>query len=105
MKTGWSSLAMKEADGDVERVRVLSTALPNGYRLVVGDATKRTAAIETTVLEGFCWAFIGVVALGIFGGYRFSRDVHRRFANMTAAADAIIQGDFNRRIPVRGPPA
>jgi signal transduction histidine kinase len=100
--SGWSTIRMKEADGDVERVRVLATPLPTGYRLIVGDAVKRNEAIEATVLEGFCWAFIGVVVLGIFGGYRFSRDVHRRFANMTAAADAIIQGDFNRRIPVLG---
>ena len=38
--------------------------------------------------------------IGILGGYRFSRAVHRRFARMTAAADAIIQGDMQRRIPV-----
>jgi signal transduction histidine kinase len=99
---GWSVLPMKEADGDVEQVRALATGLPGGYRLIVGDAVKRTAGIETIVLGGFAWAFAGVVAIGLFGGYHFTRDVHRRLANMTTAADAIIQGDLSRRIPVEG---
>ncbi len=100
--SGWSVLQMRERDGDLERVRALTISLPNGVRLVVGDAMKRTAAIETTVLAGFCWAFAGVLALGILGGYCFSRAVHRRLANMTAAADAIVQGDLDRRIPLEG---
>jgi signal transduction histidine kinase len=99
---GWSILQMREQDGDLEQVRALAVRLPNGVELVVGDAMKRTAAIETTVLAGFCWAFTGVVALGILGGYCFSRAVHRRLANMTAAADAIIHGDLDRRIPLEG---
>jgi signal transduction histidine kinase len=99
---GWSVLNMKESDGDIERVRALTTALPDGSYLIVGDAVKRNAGIEMTVVEGFCWAFVGVVLIGILAGYRFSRDVHRRFAQMTAAADEIVLGEFSRRIPVAG---
>jgi len=99
---GWSVLQMKEQDGDIEPVRAFTTRLPGGYRLIVGDAVKRTAGIEMIILQGFGWAFAGVVAIGLIGGYHFTRNVGRRLTNMTAAADAIIQGDLNRRIPVEG---
>ena len=55
----------------------------------------RLAAIYTV-------AFAGVVVLGIAGGYGLSYGMHRRLAAMTGAAEAIIDGDLDRRIPVRG---
>jgi signal transduction histidine kinase len=102
LPVGWSALRMRWHDGELVRVRVLTTDLPDGSRLSVGDDEKGTAALERTILEGFGWAFAGVVALGIFGAYCFSRAVHRRLADMTAAANAIIQGDLSRRIPAQG---
>jgi len=51
---------------------------------------------------GFGWAFAGVVVLGILGGLGLSYDVHRRLNAMSGAAEAIINGDFARRIPMRG---
>ncbi len=88
--------------GPAESLRVLTTTLPQGYRLVVGDDDERSEALQETVLQGFGWAFAGVVVLGVLGGYGLSFDVHRRLAAMTGAAEAIIDGDLARRIPVRG---
>jgi signal transduction histidine kinase len=99
---GWSKLRMAERSGKTEKVRVLTTTLPGGYRLVVGDDDDRSEVLQKTVLQGFAWAFAGVVLLGVLGGWGLSHDVHRRLANMTGTAEAIIQGDLDRRIPVRG---
>ena len=99
---GWSDLRTVQPDGRPESLRVLTFALPEGYRLVVGDDDERADALEKAVLQGFLWAFAGVVVLGIAGGYGLSYDMHRRLAAMTGAAEAIIDGDLERRIPVRG---
>ena len=99
---GWSNLLTTQRGGETESIRVLATTLPEGYRLVVGDDDERSEALQQTVLRGFAWALAGVVVLGILGGYGLSHDVHRRLATMTGAAEAIIDGDLARRIPVRG---
>ena len=97
---GWSKASAAEpGDGSI---RVLTTTLPGGYRLLVGDDDDRNDALQRTVLRNFGWAFAGVVLLGMLGGWRLSHDVHRRLANMTGTAEAIIEGDLGRRIPVRG---
>ncbi|MGH6971499.1 MAG: HAMP domain-containing protein, partial [Caulobacteraceae bacterium] len=99
---GWSSLPTSRAGGEAQSLRVLTTDLPEGYRLVVGADDERSEGLQATVLEGFVWAFAGVVLLGALGGYGLSRDVSRRLAAMTGAAEAIVDGDLARRIPVRG---
>ena len=99
---GWTTITLPRRRGGTEATRLLTTTLPGGYRLVVGDDDDESAAIQKTVAEGFIWAFAGVVALGILGGYGLSHTVHRRLATMTGAAEAIIDGDLARRIPVSG---
>jgi len=99
---GWSTLRMTPPGGGPESLRVLTTTLPEGYRLVIGDDDEQTEALEGAVLQGFGWALAGVVVLGALGGYGLSYGVHRRLAAMTGAAEAIIDGDLARRIPVRG---
>jgi signal transduction histidine kinase len=98
---GWSELPKRQSRGETESIRVLTTTLPEGYRLVIGDDDERTEALQGAVVQGFAWAFAGVVVLGILGGYGLSHNVHRRLAAMSGAAEAIIDGDLARRIPVR----
>jgi signal transduction histidine kinase len=99
---GWSQIRSRRDGGHSESVRVLTYALPQGYRLIVGDDNQRSEALQRAVLAGFVWAFAGVVVLGIAGGYGLSYEMHRRLSAMTAAAEAIIDGDLARRIPLRG---
>jgi signal transduction histidine kinase len=83
------------------KVRVLAVALPDGYRLLVGDDDEKIEALEDAVMRAFRWALAGMVLLGVGGGYALSRGVHRRLAAITGTAEAIIDGDLARRIPVR----
>ncbi|HEY1449126.1 MAG TPA: HAMP domain-containing sensor histidine kinase [Caulobacteraceae bacterium] len=99
---GWSVTRRRGARSEPQTLRILATKLPGGYRLLVGDDDERNETLQHSVLQTFAWAFAGVVVLGILGGYGLSRDVHRRLATMTAAAEAIIDGDLARRIPERG---
>jgi signal transduction histidine kinase len=99
---GWSKVQVLQRDGEVEPIRVLTVALPGGYRLLVGDDEERIEALDGAVLRGFGWAFAGVVILGVAGGFALSRDVHRRLAAISGTAEAIIDGDLSRRVPVKG---
>ncbi len=98
---GWS-IIHRPAPHQREKVRVLAVALPDGHRLLVGDDDEKIEALEEAVMQAFRWALVGVVLLGVVGGYALSRDVHRRLAAITGTAEAIIDGDLARRIPVRG---
>lgn len=98
---GWSGLAMPARGDEAEAVRVLATELPGGYRLIVGDDDDRSEALQRTVLQGFAWAFAGIVVLGFLGGFGLSRGMHRRLAAISRTAEAIIDGDLERRVPTR----
>jgi len=99
---GWTVQRHKDGLGRVEAIRVLTVALPDGYRLLVGDDEERIETLDGAVLRGFGLAFIGVVVLGVLGGYALSRDMHRRLAAISGTAEAIIDGDLARRVPLKG---
>ena len=95
---GWTSLRRDHG----ESLRLYSVALPDGYKLVVGDDEERVETLDEAVIRGFGLAFLGVMILGAAGGYALSRGVNRRIAAISGAAEAIIDGDLSRRVPVRG---
>lgn len=97
---GWS--IAREPSGEGERMRVLTVALPQGYILQVGDDEERIEALDSAVLQGFAWALLGVVLLGGAGGLALSAAVGRRLGAISDTAEAIIDGDLHRRVPVRG---
>jgi signal transduction histidine kinase len=99
---GWQVVAFKGVDGPDQHLRVYALNLPDGNRLLVGEDVKREEALDGVVLGGFAWAFVGVVVIGIGLGYGLSRDVHRRLTAISATAEAIIDGDLSRRVPVAG---
>jgi signal transduction histidine kinase len=98
---GWSTDHLKLAHR-TETLRVYTQVLPGGYRLMVGDDAGRIDALEQSVLGAFVLAFGGVVALGIAAGFALSRAVQRRMAAISGTAEAIIDGDLARRVPVGG---
>ncbi|MBV8682604.1 MAG: HAMP domain-containing histidine kinase [Caulobacteraceae bacterium] len=99
---GWSRLSAPSGAQRTEVLRVLTTRLPQGYRLILGDSDEQNDALEDTLATSFEWAFVAVLVVGALGGYSLGRDVHRRLTAMTAAAEGIIDGDLVRRIPLGG---
>lgn len=97
---GWSDMTVEEPNGEAEHIRVHAATLPGGLRLLVGDDIERMEAIDGAIVRAFAWAFAGVLVLGVTGGVLLSRDVHRRLADISATAEAIIDGDLARRVPV-----
>jgi signal transduction histidine kinase len=98
---GWSTQPGRPSD-EGEKLRVLTVALPGGQTLSVGDDDEQIEVLDAAVLRGFAWAFAGVLILGVAGGYALSRGVNRRLAAISGTAEAIIDGDLTRRVPVRG---
>ena len=99
---GWSVLRRDGRSRESEPIRVLAVVLSDGHRLLVGDEEERIEALDGALLRGFAGAFLGVIVLGAAGGYGLSRGVHRRLAAISGTAEAIIDGDLARRVPVRG---
>ena len=99
---GWSAFRIPRKGGGVKTIRLLTVALPNSYRLLVGDDADRIDALDAVMVRSFALALAGVVLLGGAGGYVLSRGVRRRYGEITAVAEAIIEGDLARRAPVRG---
>ena len=87
--------------GKPETVRVLTEDFGGRYRLVVGDKSARIDKLSDQVLWRFGLAFGALLAIGIIAGLALSRAVQNRMAAISGTAEAIIDGDLARRVPVQ----
>ena len=94
------STARATVGGQLETIRVLTTDLDGRYRLLAGDKSGRIETLSQRVLWGFGLAFAALLAIGILAGFALSRAVQRRLDAISGAAEAIIDGDLGRRIPI-----
>ncbi|MHB8530045.1 MAG: HAMP domain-containing protein, partial [Caulobacteraceae bacterium] len=97
-RPGWSVLSIRQPGEDAERTRVLAANLPGGYRLLVGDDFDRIEALDAELFKRLAAALLAVAVLGVVGGSALSLGVNRRIAEITGAAEAIIDGDLSRRV-------
>jgi signal transduction histidine kinase len=88
--------------GKTQTIRVLTDDLGGGYRLLVGDKFDRIDALNRVVLWRFALAFAALLAVGVVAGFALSRAVQKRMAAISGVAEAIIDGDLGRRVPVQG---
>ena len=105
LRPGWVTIDVPDASEDAgrpERVRALVAQLPGGPLLAVGDDLGRIADVEEAVAIALAWT-VGLAALlGVGGGALLSRAFLNRVDAIARTAEAIIEGDLARRIPVRG---
>jgi len=94
---GWSEQRVRSSR---EKIRVHATVLPGGYRLLVGGDDESIDTVDRLLAGRFGLAILGVVAIGLVGGFGLARGMGRRIAAITGAAEAIIDGDLSRRVPV-----
>ena len=100
---GWATvITSSAAEKELGPSRIYTVLLPDGYRLLVGDDTKRIKTVDGVILRSFGLALFGILIVGGVGGYALSRSMHRRILSIAATAQAIIDGDVGRRMPVRG---
>jgi signal transduction histidine kinase len=104
-RLGWLRLdASESADGggEPERVRALAVPLGGGLVVAVGDDSDRIAEAEEAILRAFAFAVGLTVLLGVAGGAWLSHLFLRRVDAIGRVAEAIIEGDLARRVPVQG---
>ena len=103
---GWTYLREPEGDeadaeGSVD-VRALVTRLDDGGALVVADEWRGARGPIHALLSAFAWALAATLVLGAIGGVLLSSQALKRIEAMRSAAQAIVAGDWRRRIPETG---
>ena len=93
-----------EPSGEMERLGVFVTPLPRGYCLLVGDDIGKVGRFGSLILKSFGWALLLSLTMAVAGGLLLSSRFLKRIETINRTAEAIIEGDINRRIPRRGAP-
>ena len=93
-----------EPPGEMEKLAVLVTPLAGGECLLVGDDIGKVRKFGSLILGSFGWVFLLTVTMAVAGGIFLSSRFLRRIEAINRTAEAIIEGDINRRIPRRGAP-
>jgi signal transduction histidine kinase len=105
---GWTTLSGPpdgdEAPGQLEQLGVYVTPLPNGLCLLVGDDWGEVNNFGVLILKTFGWVLALSLTMAVAGGLFLSSEFLKRIEAITKTAEAIIEGDINRRIPRRSAP-
>jgi signal transduction histidine kinase len=99
---GWSNVATKETDGDIDHRRILVETLSGNTRLAVAADREQIDQLAAFILHVFASAFGAVIVLGSIGGIGLSLALLKRVEAIRRTAEAIIGGDLAQRVPVRG---
>ena len=102
---GWTTINVPEASedgGKPERVRALVSPLGGGMLLAVGGDLRQIDELEEAIITAFAGTAALVAGLGIAGGVLLSQAFLRRVDAISRTAEAIIEGDLSRRVPLRG---
>jgi signal transduction histidine kinase len=93
-----------EAPGQLEQLRVLVSPLPGGTCLLVGDDWGVVQDSGAVILKVFLWVSALSLTLAVAGGLILSGEFLKRIETFTRTAEAIIEGDMQRRVPRRAAP-
>lgn len=103
---GWSHMSGPpdgdEPRGALEQLIVYSIPLKGGYWLMVGDDIGRVEHVGRLIMTTFGWALALMITLAAAGGVALSIGFLGRVDAITRTAEAIIDGNIHRRIPLRG---
>ena len=106
LKAGWATITVPqhsiEDPEPTEELLTRAIDLGDGVLLAVGDSKEPIEDLEEVVAGTVVWT-IGIAAtLGIIGGALVSRAFLRRVDTISRTAEAIVEGDLARRVPLRG---
>lgn len=97
---GWRDIVFTDPNEGVDPARALATPLPGGGLLVVAVDSEALEGIDHTILVLFGGALAGVILLGGIGALLLGGYLRRRLGRISSAAQAIVGGDMQRRMPV-----
>jgi signal transduction histidine kinase len=92
-------LPSRGPDGAASVSQALTTATPEGGRLVVAADRTTIEEIDATIWRVFAGAFGGMLLVGMAGAWLIGAVTRRRLSRINTTAQAIIDGDLARRIP------
>ncbi len=95
-------LDMERAEPDTADVRALLFFIPGGYQLLVGRDIRDAHDFRAQLLRSLNIGLGLTVALGVFGGFLFSRSIMSRVERITQTCRRIMCGDLSQRIESSG---
>ncbi len=102
---GWSNFTYerKTPDGfEAREARARINILTGGFRLLVGRDIQQLRRFQLKMQQILGAALLLSLLLGVGGGIFMSRNMLRRIESINRTARAIMKGDMERRIPVKG---
>ena len=100
---GWREfLYSPNGQGGRDVSQALTTALPDGGRLIVAADRTPIDEIDGAILKLFVGAFGAMLLVGVASAWGMGAVVRRRLDGINGAARAIIAGDLSRRMPRDG---
>lgn len=97
---GMRDIPFVDRSGGTDSARGLAVDLPDHRRLVVVADREWIERIDRTVLATFAVGFLVVIGLGIVGALILGGYLQHRLRAIGNAAEAIIEGDIRRRMPI-----
>ena len=96
---GFVTVATTDAEGPL---RALGIALPDGFRLIVAARMRlvldTAQTLASTLLAAGALAVLLALGFGLLTAWR----LERRLRAVSLAAEAVMQGDMARRLPLSG---
>jgi signal transduction histidine kinase len=99
-QAGLHTLAVRDAEGEADQVRVLAADLDNGDRLVVAADWDALEENDQLILSLLGLACIAVALIGGIGALLLGAYLRRRLSAISMAAEGIMAGNLDRRIVV-----
>lgn len=90
---------LRAATPETADVRAKQFLLNDGFRLLVGRDVRAVNQLRARLLSSVNIGLAVTLALGILGGFIFSRTVVRRIESITRTCRRIMSGDLTQRVP------
>lgn len=90
---------LRAATPEAADVRAKQFLTPDGFRLLVGRDVRGVNLFRARLMNSLNIGLAVTLALGILGGFIFSRTVVRRIESITRTCRRIMSGDLTQRVP------
>ncbi|MSO72738.1 MAG: HAMP domain-containing histidine kinase [Rhodospirillaceae bacterium] len=94
---------LRQADAEIADVRAKQYVIPGGqqnYMLLVGRDVRDARELRRRLVDSLNLGLAITLALGVVGGFVFSRTIMRRIEAITRTCRRIMSGDLSQRVVV-----